>query len=491
MNIISEKFKEVFSSVLPIAIIVLVLNFTIVPLGNKEFILFILGTICLIIGLAWFLIGVEIGITPIGHHLGGSLAKKGKISLVIVMGLVLGFFVSIAEPDLHIVAGQVEEVSGGLISKASIVLIVSIGISIMLAVGLARIMYNVPLYIVLTALYGIILILGFFTSRDFLAISFDASGATTGALTVPFVLSLALGTSKLKADSKSGEKDSFGLVAIVSVGAIIAVMVMSIIKGTSKVTGNLPQEDIHGSIGAIFLEKFKETIPEVAIALLPVVIIFLISNAFSLKVSQREFRKIMVGVTLTFVGLVIFLVGVNAGFMKVGSIIGSKVAYMDNKIFPIGMGFVLGFLTIMAEPAVYVLTHQIEEVTSGYVKRPLVLGTLAFGVGLAVALSVLRILVPSLQLWQYLLPGYLLATVLMYVAPKLFVGIAYDSGGVASGPMTATFILAYAQGVASVAPDADVITDGFGVIAMVAMTPIIALQLLGILFKIKSRKEGA
>lgn len=489
MNIILEKFKEVLTSVLPIVFIVLLLNFTLVPLG-EEIVVFLVSSVFLLIGLTGFLIGVEVGISPIGDHMGEGLARSGKLWIVLLLGLVLGFLISIAEPDLHIVANQVAQVSGGLISKMSIVLVVSVGIAIMLAVGLARIMYNIPLYMVLTVLYAVILVMTFFASQDFIAISFDASGATTGALTVPFVLALALGTSKLKKDSKASEKDSFGLVAIVSTGAIIAVMLMSIIKNTGKISGSLPTAELSGDIGQRFIDVFLETVPEVATALFPVIFLFFVFNFVMLKLNRRELRKIIVGVFFTFSGLVVFLVGVNAGFMQIGSIIGESVANSGNLLYPVGLAFVLGFVTILAEPAVYVLTHQIEEVTSGYVKRTLVLATLAIGVGVAVALAVLRIMVPQLQLWQFLLPGYLIATVLMYIAPKLFVGIAYDSGGVASGPMTATFILAYTQGIANATPTADVFSDGFGVIAMVAMTPLIALQLLGILFKIKSKKDG-
>lgn len=489
MNIILEKFKEVLTSVLPIVFIVLLLNFTLVPLG-EEIVVFLVSSVFLLIGLTGFLIGVEVGISPIGDHMGEGLARSGKLWIVLLLGLVLGFLISIAEPDLHIVANQVAQVSGGLISKMSIVLVVSVGIAIMLAVGLARIMYNIPLYIVLTVLYAVILVMTFFASQDFIAISFDASGATTGALTVPFVLALALGTSKLKKDSKASEKDSFGLVAIVSTGAIIAVMLMSIIKNTGKISGSLPTAELSGDIGQRFIDVFLETVPEVATALFPVIFLFFVFNFVMLKLTRRELRRIIVGVFFTFSGLVVFLVGVNAGFMQIGSIIGESVANSGNLLYPVGLAFVLGFVTILAEPAVYVLTHQIEEVTSGYVKRTLVLATLAIGVGVAVALAVLRIMVPQLQLWQFLLPGYLIATVLMYIAPKLFVGIAYDSGGVASGPMTATFILAYTQGIANATPTADVFSDGFGVIAMVAMTPLIALQLLGILFKIKSKKDG-
>lgn len=489
MNIILEKFKEVLTSVLPIVFIVLLLNFTLVPLG-EEIVVFLVSSVFLLIGLTGFLIGVEVGISPIGDHMGEGLARSGKLWIVLLLGLVLGFLISIAEPDLHIVANQVAQVSGGLISKMSIVLVVSVGIAIMLAVGLARIMYNIPLYMVLTVLYAVILVMTFFASQDFIAISFDASGATTGALTVPFVLALALGTSKLKKDSKASEKDSFGLVAIVSTGAIIAVMLMSIIKNTGKISGSLPTAELSGDIGQRFIDVFLETVPEVATALFPVIFLFFVFNFVMLKLNRRELRRIIVGVFFTFSGLVVFLVGVNAGFMQIGSIIGESVANSGNLLYPVGLAFVLGFVTILAEPAVYVLTHQIEEVTSGYVKRTLVLATLAIGVGVAIALAVLRIMVPQLQLWQFLLPGYLIATVLMYIAPKLFVGIAYDSGGVASGPMTATFILAYTQGIANATPTADVFSDGFGVIAMVAMTPLIALQLLGILFKIKSKKDG-
>ena len=305
MNIILEKFKEVLTSVLPIVFIVLLLNFTLVPLG-EEIVVFLVSSVFLLIGLTGFLIGVEVGISPIGDHMGEGLARSGKLWIVLLLGLVLGFLISIAEPDLHIVANQVAQVSGGLISKISIVVVVSVGIAIMLAVGLARIMYNIPLYIVLTALYAIILVMTFFASQDFIAISFDASGATTGALPDPFVLALALGTSKLKKDSKASEKDSFGLVAIVSTGAIIAVMLMSIIKNTGKISGSLPTEELSGDIGQRFIDVFLKTVPEVATALFPVIFLFFVFNFVMLKLNRRELRKIIVGVFFTLSGLVEF-----------------------------------------------------------------------------------------------------------------------------------------------------------------------------------------
>ena len=490
MSVIISKFKEVLYSVLPITVLVLILNFTLTPIETPLIIRFLMGATLIIVGLTIFLIGVDIGITPIGNTMGSAIVKTNKIWIVAVAGLLLGFFISIAEPDLHILAGQVDSVTSGLISKISIIVIVSIGIAVLLSIGLIRIVYNFPLYKLLTVLYGIILILAIFTSPEFLAISFDASGATTGALTVPFILALAMGVSMLKKDSKSSEKDSFGLVAIASTGAIIAVMIMSIVSKTDKITGSLEQETTSTAILGPFLHKFPIIAGEVMLALLPILIIFLLFQRIYFKLSTKVVRKILFGILFTFIGLVIFLVGVNAGFMDVGSAVGYSIASLDNKFYVVLIGFILGLVTILAEPAVYVLTHQIEDVTSGYVRRKIVLFTLSIGVGIAVALSMVRIIIPELQLWQYLLPGYIISIAMSYYVPKLFVGMAFDSGGVASGPMTATFILAYAQGAAGAIEGANVLVDGFGMIAMVAMTPIIALQVLGVIFKLKSKKGG-
>ncbi|WP_174615892.1 DUF1538 domain-containing protein [Virgibacillus ihumii] len=488
MNVLISKLKEVLLAVLPITIMVLILNFTLTPLDPSLLARFIIGAILIIIGLSIFLFGVDIGITPIGETIGKAIAKSNKIWIVMIAGLSLGFFISIAEPDLHILAGQVEMVTSGLISKTSLVVVVSIGIGLLIAIGLVRIVYNIPLYKLLTILYLIIFVLAIFTSPEFLAISFDSSGATTGALTVPFILALALGISSLKKDSKASEKDSFGLVAIASTGAIIAVMIMNIVMQTDKMTGSLEEAHESNSIIGPFLHELPIITFEIVIALLPILLIFLVFQKKSFKMSKKAVKKILMGMLFTFIGLVLFLVGVNAGFMDVGNAMGYNIASLDNKTYIIIIAFALGLVTILAEPAVHVLTNQIEDVTSGYVKRSVVLGTLSIGVGMAVLLSILRVLITDLELWHYLLPGYIIAIALSYFAPKLFVGIAFDSGGVASGPMTATFILAFVQGAAQATAGADVLVDGFGMIALVAMTPIIALQILGLAFKYKSGK---
>lgn len=491
MEVLREKFREVLLAVLPITLIVTVLNFTLTPLGTHLFLRFLAGVVFIVVGLSIFLLGVDIGITPIGNQMGSSIAKTNKLWIVVIAGLVLGFAISVAEPDLHILAQQVENITSAGIEKLSIIVVVSAGIALMLSLGFVRIVYNVPLNKILTGLYLIVFLLVWFTPEEFLAISFDASGATTGAVTVPFILALAVGVSALKKDSKASEIDSFGMVAIASAGAIIAVMLMGIFSKTDKLTGSLPAADTSSlSIMGSFAEKMPIAAEEVLLALLPVIAIFAIFQKVSFKLSQKAVKKVVTGIIFAFVGLVLFLTGVNGGFMEVGGLIGRKLALLENDAYLVSVGFILGLVTILAEPAVYVLTHQIEDVTSGYVKRSLVMGTLSIGVGVAVALAMVNILSPQIKLWHFLLPGYVLSIAMSYYVPRLFVGIAFDSGGVASGPMTATFILAFAHGAADAAENASVLADGFGLIAMVAMTPIIALQLLGAAFQMKSKEGG-
>ena len=489
MNIYTEKFKEAFSSILPITIIVIILNFTLTPLGVPLIIRFIIGAILIIIGLSVFLIGVDIAITPLGSQVGATLAKSNKMWIVVVGGLIVGFFISIAEPGLIILADQVDIVTSGQISSLSILSIVSIGLALMLAMGFVRIVTNTPLYKVLTVLYILVFILALFTPIEFLTIAFDASGATTGILAVPFILALALGVSTMKKDSKASEMDSFGLVAIASVGAIMSVMILSIFSGTrdftAKLEFNLTESN---SIFGPFIENTPGLFKEGFLTILPLLIIFLFFQKVYFKMSSRNVAKMVKGFIYAFIGLFLFLVGVNTGFMDVGGIIGYTLASYDNKSYIVVIAFILGFVTILAEPAVYVLTHQIENVTSGYVKRKAILLALSIGVGAAVALSMIRIIVPGIQLWHYLLPGYIISLSMMYFIPKLFVGIAFDAGGVATGPMTTTFILAFTQGAAEAIEGANILTDGFGMIATVAMTPIITLQILGFIFGMNLKK---
>ncbi len=491
MNVITTKFKEVIFSVLPITIIVLILHFTLTPLEPLQLIWFIIGALLIVLGLTIFLLGVDIAITPIGNMLGKAIVKPNKLWFLALAGVVLGLFISIAEPDLHILSQQVDYVTGGVLARWDIVIVVSIGVGVLIAVGLIRTVFNFPLYKLLIIIYLIIGTLAVFTTPEFLAIAFDASGATTGAITVPFILALAVGVTAMRKDSRAAEKDSFGLVALASSGAILTVLIMGVLSNPGEIGGTL-EDTATGSttVWGPFLELIPQTAVDSLIAIAPIAVIFIVFQIFFFKLPLKNLREIVFGFLFVLFGLALFLIGVNAGFLEVGRIIGYELASFDNKLIVITAAFAIGFVIIMAEPAVHVLTKQIEDVTSGYVKRKIVMAFLSIGVGLAVALSAIRVLVPELQLWHFLLVGYTIALAMTLFTPKLFVGIAFDSGGVASGPMTATFVLAFAQGTAAATEGANVLIDGFGVIAMVALMPLIALQILGIFFKIKSKKQG-
>lgn len=493
MEVFIDKLKEVLQSVLPITILVIILHFTIAPLPGIEFSRFLFGALLIIMGLAVFLFGVDIGITSIGNYLGKEIARSNSLKFVLVMGLILGFFISIAEPDLIILANQVSEVTDGAIPSTVLLVVVSVGIAFMMTIGLFRIVYRFPLRNIFFVIYTLIFLLAIFSSNDLFAIAFDASGSTTGALTVPFMLALATGVASLNHDSKSAEIDSFGLVGVASSGAILSVLILGLFTGDSGITGTLSVD-----VGAYtsWVVPFTDTLPHMALetvlSIAPILIIFVCYNLFvaKRKMQTADFKRAMLGLLYLYVGLVLFLTGVNAGFLNVGRQLGMTIAGMDSKWPVLFIGLLLGLVVILAEPAVYVLTHQIEDVTNGSVKRSVVLVFLSVGVGLAVLLSVVRVLVPEILLWHYLVPGYIIALVLAFRVPNLFVGMAFDAGGVASGPMTATFILAFIQGVADITPHSNVLLDGFGMIAMVAMMPILSLQLLGAIYQQRSKKEG-
>ncbi len=478
-------------AVLPIALIVIILNFALVPLGQMNFLRFLLGTVLVIIGLSIFLFGVDLSVSRIANLIGNHLTRSNSVKIVLAAGLILGFFISIAEPDLHILANQVNGVTGGMITKNSILVTVSIGIAFMLSLGLFRILFAVPLKIILWVIYGLIFVLTLFTTPEFLAISFDASGATTGAMAVPFILALAVGVASQNKKTLRSEEDSFGLVGLISTGAILGVLILGIFLKPGNLSGSELEAAVeYSTLLGPFIHHFPIIAKEIALALFPILLIFVLGQKLVFKVSKKVYRSILMGSLYTFVGLVLFLTGVNAGFMEAGEIVGSGLYELGYPWLTVLISFILGLVVILAEPAVYVLTSQIEEITAGHIRRKVVLIALSIGVAFAVALSVVRILVPGLELWHFLLPGYIIAIVLSVIVPNLFVGIAFDSGGVASGPMTATFILAFAQGIANSTPDADVLIDGFGIIAMVAMAPILALQILGLIYKIKSVKGG-
>ncbi|HCX65782.1 MAG TPA: DUF1538 domain-containing protein, partial [Eubacteriaceae bacterium] len=456
MNLLSEKLKETAIALIPVVFIVFAIHLALVPLETDLLVSFAIGALCILFGLSFFLVGIDLGITPLGSALGAAITKRGKLWIVVASGLTLGFFISFAEPGLFILAKEIETVTGGSVPGLTIMTVVSLGIAVMMVLGFFRILYNIPLHLILRFSYLLVFLLSFFIPPEFLAIAFDTSGATTGVLAVPFILALSLGVTHLKKDSKASEKDSFGLIAVTSVGAILSVMILNIFSENTSLTASIPEKSMEGlSPLEIFRGLIIPSIEESALAFLPLFVIFVLLVAVARPFKKRQIKRIAFGFFYSFIGLTLFFLGVNGGFMQVGQTMGSVLTLEGSYLPLVLVGFTLGVVTILAEPAVYVLTHQIEEVTAGYVKRSSVLVSLAVGVGLAIALSLIRILVPGIELWHYLLPGYLISLGLTFVVPRLFIGIAFDAGGVATGPMTATFILAFTNGAAGAYPGAD------------------------------------
>lgn len=488
MSSLISKFKEVIYSILPITLIVLILNFTLAPLPGPVLAKFLIGTFLMIISMPVFLIGIDIAITPIGEQISEALVKSDKLWLILAGGIFFGFVVTVAEPDLHILANQVRSITSGMFNADLMILLVSFGIGVMILFGMLRIIRNFRLNRFMTVVYLIILSLGIFTQSDFLAIAFDAAGNTTGAVSVPFILALAVGISGLTRSNEKEENDGFGMLGIASSGAVIAVMLQGILTGTGPIEGNLPAAAaISVSVPRQVLLSLSENLKDTLLAISPILISFLIINSIWIKLPANKLKRIAVGILYTYFGLVVFLTGINVGFLEASRQVGYQIAAYDAPWLLIVIGMVFGIITIPAEPSVHVLTRQIEDNTAGSIKALVVMLTLCLGVAVAVGLSMLRIVLAQLQLWHILLPGMVIAIVLSFVVPDIFVGIAYDSGGVAAGTMTSVFILPFAQGAADFIPGANVVTDGFGIIALVAMTPLIAIQLLGLIYKMKTR----
>lgn len=486
MTVAFHKLKETLVSVLPVTLLVLLLHFTLVPLPYDTLGRFLLGALFIILGLAVFLLGVDIAIAPVGQAIGGYVTRKKSLAILLAAGLVLGFAINIAEPDLLVLAKEIATATAGTLSVMQILVVVSLGVGTMLAVGLLRMVYQIPLKNVLLVAYAVVLVLAALTPRDFLGIAFDAGGATTGSMTVPFILALGLGVAS-STHGKSRDEDAFGLTAVASTGPMLAVMTMALLSGLGGVTnGGASESAATAGILMPFVNTFLHTAQEVLTAILPLIIITLLMQRFALHLGKRTFYRIMIGFVYTYIGFVFFLTGVNAGFMEAGRMLGKAFATMPLWL-NLAVAAVIGMVVILAEPSVHVLTEQIEDITAGAIHKNSILVAFALGVSLAIVLSVLRLRVPSLQLWAILLAGYLVALVLSRFTPPLFVGIAFDSGGVASGPMTATFVLAFAQGIATRLHGAAGLVDAFGVIALVALTPLITLQLFGLLYERKRK----
>ena len=482
-----EKLTETLKAVLPILVIVLLLCFSIAPIPPSILMTFLIGAILLIVGMLFFNVGVEISMTPIGERVGSVMTRSKNVFIIILISFIMGFIITISEPDLQVLAQQVPS-----IPNLVLILAVALGVGIYLVIALLRMLIGIPLSYLLVFFYGIIFILTFFVPGDFLSVAFDSGGVTTGPMTVPFIISFGIGVSAIRSD-KHAEDDSFGLVALCSIGPILSVLILGMIfnpESTEQVSESIPIIDNTVDLWNLFMVGFPTYIEEIAISLLPIVIFFAIFQLIARDINKHTLIRICVGLIYTYVGLVLFLTGVNVGFMPAGNYLGQILASLPYAWILVPIGMIIGYFIVKAEPAVFVLTKQVEEMTSGAISAKAMGTSLSIGVAASVGLAMIRVLTGINILW-FLVPGYFIALILTFLVPKLFTAIAFDSGGVASGPMTATFLLPLAMGACG-ALGGNIITDAFGIVAMVAMTPLITIQIMGLIFKIKEsrlRKE--
>ena len=476
-----EKLLEALQAVLPIAAIVLVLCFSIAPVSPSILLCFLLGAAMIIVGIMFFTLGAEMSMTPMGERVGSMLTRSQNLFLIIGVGFLLGFLITISEPDLQVLANQVPS-----IPNMTLILSVAAGVGIFLVMAFLRMLLGIPLPRLLVIFYAAIFLLAAFVPKEFLAVAFDSGGVTTGPMTVPFIMALGVGVSAIRSDRHAAD-DSFGLVALCSVGPILAVLILGIVFNASEssyVPPVIPEVGDSVELWQLFSEGLPTYLHEIATSLLPIVVMFGIFQLAALHIDRRTLGRIGVGLVYTYLGL--FLTGANIGFMPAGNYLGQVLGGQSSRWLLIPIGMLIGYFIVRAEPAVYVLNKQVEEVTDGAISAGTMGAALSAGVALSVGLAMVRVLTGISILW-FLIPGYLFAISISFVVPKLYTAIAFDAGGVASGPMTATFLLPLAQG-ACIAVGGNIVTDAFGVVAMVAMTPLITVQLMGLVAQLKTRK---
>lgn len=483
-NLISSKIKESFTSVFPITLIVLFLSITIAPVDSSTFLAFVVGAFFVTVGIGLFTLGADASMTPIGNYVSKAVIKSKKLWIILPVFFILGVFITISEPDLQILSGQLSKT----IDKWTLLITVGVGVGVFLVVGFLRIVLKLKFSFLLIILYVSVFVLSFFVPETFLPIAFDSGGVTTGPMTVPFIIAIGTGVAQMRSD-KNAEEDGFGLTALCSIGPIIAVMILGIIfqpESFSKPVYDKATFLNSREMLVFFGELLPHYIKEVALSLLPIILFFFISLSFGGRLVKGELAKILTGILYVFSGLVMFLTGVNGGFSAIGFLLGESLSNIWGGIIVIPIGMLLGYFVVSAEPAVHVLTTQVFEVTDGAISKKALRISLMIAVGISVGLAMLRIVL-DINVMYFLIPGYVIALVLTFFTPDIFTAVAFDAGGVASGAVTACFTVPFALGVCS-ALGKDVALYGYGVVAMVAMIPLVTIQIFGLIYRIKKTK---
>ncbi|MCL1823685.1 MAG: DUF1538 domain-containing protein [Oscillospiraceae bacterium] len=472
-----ETTKGALVSVLPISAVVYILSVTIVPIPIGTLALFIFGAILLIVGMGLFILGVDMFLVTLGEDFGATMTKSKKAILVVIVSLIMGFIITVAEPALQV---QAKLVPG--IPDMTLIFTVSAGVGIFLLIGVFRILLRIPLSILLAVMYIGVMILSIFVPDNFAAVAFDSGGVTTGPVTVPFIMAMGLGLASVRGD-KEAREDSFGLVALGSIGPIISVMILGLFYKPDSVNPELaviPEVQMSQDVLIKFAAEIPSSFYNVAMAMWPILAALIVFQGFTKRYHKRDLVRIFIGFIYTFVGLALFFAGVDVGFIPIGQFVGKYLAESSMKWLLIPLGAVIGYFIVAAEPAVHVLKKQIEEVSGGGIPGKAVLRYLSIGTAGALAISMLRALT-GISLYWFLIPGYAAAIIMTFHTPKIFTGIAFDSGGVITGPMISTFLLPFSMGVCL--DPSKIMTDAFGLVAMIALTPLITLQLMGMVYK--------
>ncbi|MDR1902981.1 MAG: DUF1538 domain-containing protein [Treponema sp.] len=490
-KILKEKIMEAFSSVLPITAIVLIASIVLVPMPAGTILMFLVGSALLIIGMGFFTLGADMSMIPMGEGIGIQLTRSKSLFISIFISFIMGLIITIAEPDLQVLARQVPSVP-----PMTLILTVAAGVGIFLVMAVLRTLFKIQLSILLIIFYIGAFIISYFTPNNFIPVAFDSGGVTTGPMTVPFILALGVGVASIRSD-KNSQNDSFGLVALCSIGPILAVLLLGMFNkpnGATVESHVVPVVETSRDVVKNFAIEFPHYTEDVLFALGAIVVFFVIFQIVSRRYKRHQIARITIGFVYTFIGLVVFLTGVNVGFIPVGQFLGFQLASSPFKWILVPLSMVIGYFIVAAEPAVHVLNKQVEEISSGAIPQKIMNRGLSIGMAAALAVTMVRILTGISLMW-ILIPGYSLALILTFFVPKIFTGIAFDSGGVCSGPMTSTFLLPLAMGTCEGA-GRDLMTDAFGIVSMVAMAPLIVIQLIGLIYgsKIKTaapKLEGA
>ena len=482
-QVLLEKLKEAAASVLPISLIVLTICFVLVPVDTGLMLSFVLATAMLILGMGLFTLGAEMSMSKIGNYMGAKLTKSRRLGLILIVSFLLGVAITVAEPDLQVLAANVPE-----IDKTVLILTVSVGVGLFLMLCMVRILFGISLRLLLIVFYVLVFLAAFLSDQGILAVAFDSGGVTTGPMTVPFIMALGVGVASIRSD-ENAKADSFGLVGLCSIGPIASVLLLGAIYKTQPAQAESETAAAITNtvaLGRDYLHAFPEYLKEVTLALLPIVVFFLIFQIVSLRLRKLPFLRVMVGILYTYAGLVLFLTGVNVGFSPVGYALGAALTEGWKLWLLIPLAMLMGWFIINAEPAVHILNQQVEDLSAGAISARAMGMSLSIAVSAAGGLAMLRV-ITGVSIMYFLVPGYFIALALSFFVPRTFTAIAFDSGGVASGPLTATFMLPFAMG-ACEALGGNVMTDAFGLVALVAMMPLITVQVMGAIYVIKSRR---